>query len=116
MKKFLEGFIHAFDGILSAVKSERNLKVHLGFMLAVIVAGLIFRISLLEWLFCFVCFMMVISAELFNTAIEATVDLCTEERKPLAKKAKDVAAGAVLVTAFFSAIIGLIIFVPKLFR
>ena len=67
-----------------------------------------------EWIICIILFGLVISAEIMNTAIEATVDLVTRERHPLAGKAKDTAAGAVLVLAIVSAIIGAIIFVPKI--
>ena len=64
--------------------------------------------------FVFCCLVLVISLELVNTAIEAVVDLCTQEYHPLAKIAKDTAAGAVLISAIASVVIGLIIFVPKI--
>ena len=117
MKKepLIRSFGYAFEGIINTVKSERNMKIHCGFMLAVVVCGFIFRLTYTEWLICLVLFGLVTSLELVNTAVEAVVDLVTEERKPLAKKAKDAAAGAVLVSAIFAAIIGLIIFVPKPF-
>ena len=67
-----------------------------------------------EWLTCLILFALVMSLELVNTAVEATVDLATKVYDPLAKKAKDAAAGAVLIAAIFAAIIGLWIFVPKL--
>ena len=63
---------------------------------------------------CFILFGLILALELVNTAVEATVDLFTEERKPLAKKAKDAAAGAVLIVAIFAAVIGILIFIPKL--
>ena len=79
-----------------------------------IIAGFMFEISLVEWCVCFILFGLILSLELVNTAIEAVVDLVTEERKSLAKIAKDTAAGAVLVSAIMAIVIGLIIFVPKL--
>lgn len=117
MKKepLIRSFGYAFEGIINTVKAERNMKIHCGFMLAVVVCGFIFRLTYTEWLICLALFGLVTSLELVNTAVEAVVDLVTEERKPLAKKAKDAAAGAVLVSAIFAAIIGLIIFVPKPF-
>ncbi len=117
MKKepLIRSFGYAFEGIINTVKGERNMKIHCGFMLAVVVCGFIFRLTYTEWLICLALFGLVTSLELVNTAVEAVVDLVTEERKPLAKKAKDAAAGAVLVSAIFAAIIGLIIFVPKPF-
>ncbi len=108
-------FGYAFEGIWNTVKSERNMQIHLGFTVCVIIAGLIFRISKSEWLFCLVLFGQVMSLELVNTALEAAVDVATDEWKPLAKKAKDAAAGAVLVSAIMAAVIGLLIFIPRLF-
>ena len=106
-------FGYAFEGIWNTVKSERNMQIHLAFTVCVIIAGLIFRIS--KWLFCLVLFGQVMSLELVNTALEAAIDVATDEWKPLAKKAKDAAAGAVLVSAIIAAIIGLLIFIPRLF-
>ena len=112
--KIINSFKYAIEGIKSSLKTERNLKIHFVFMILVIICGVIFKISLLEWLICISLFALVISAELFNTAIEITVDLAMPKINPKAKLAKDISAGAVLVTAFLSAIIGLIIFIPKL--
>ena len=78
----------------------------------VVIAGLILGISVTEWCICLGLFGMVMALELVNTAVEAVVDLVTEERKPLAKIAKDTAAGAVLFTAIMAVIIGCIIFIP----
>ncbi len=108
-------FGYAFEGIWNTVKSERNMQIHLGFTVCVIIAGFIFRISKIEWLLCLVLFGQVMSLELVNTALEAAVDVATDEWKPLAKKAKDAAAGAVLVSAIIAALIGLWIFIPRLF-
>ena len=78
------------------------------------VFGIWLQISKTDWITCFILFGLILALELVNTAIEATVDLCTEERRPLAKKAKDAAAGAVLIAAVFAAIIGVMIFIPRL--
>jgi diacylglycerol kinase (ATP) len=117
MKKnpLYKSFGYAFQGIGNTIRSERNIKIHLTVMTLVIVFGIFLHLSVTEWFVCLILFGQVISLELVNTAIEAAVDLATKEKHPLAKKAKDAAAGAVLVSAIFAAIIGLIIFIPKLF-
>ena len=89
------------------------MKIHILMMLLVAIAGIILRISVIEWIICIILFAIVISAELFNTAIETVVNMITMEKNEKAKIAKDVSAGAVLVTAIGSAIVGLIIFIPK---
>ena len=78
------------------------------------IAGAALGITPTEWCICLTLFGLVIALELVNTAIESVVDLVTTERKPLAKTAKDTAAGAVLVAAIMAAIVGLIIFVPRI--
>lgn len=110
-----KSFSYAFAGIFACIRKERNIKIHCVFMFLVILVGLILRLSVTEWCICFILFGLILSLELINTAVESVVDLVTEERKPLAKLAKDTAAGAVLISAIMAAIIGLIIFVPKLF-
>ena len=114
MIKFLKSFKYAFEGIASSIKSERNVIVHFLIMILVIISGLCFHISKTEWLICIILFGLVISAELMNTAIETTLDLCHPEKNDKVKLAKDVAAGSVLVTAISAAIIGLLIFIPKI--
>ena len=112
-KKLINSFKYAFKGIGSAFLTERNMKIHVTMMMLVIICGIIFKISIFEWLVCIACFAIVIGGEMFNTAIEQVVDIAMPEKDPRAKLAKDVAAGGVLVFAIASAIIGLIIFVPK---
>ncbi|MDD6666391.1 MAG: diacylglycerol kinase family protein [Lachnospiraceae bacterium] len=116
MKKdpLYKSFGYAFQGIGTTIKRERNIKIHLLAVICVVLVGLLVHLSKTEWLICFVLFGLVISLELVNTAIEAVVDLVTEERKPLAKIAKDAAAGAVLVSAIMAAIIGFWIFIPRI--
>ena len=108
-----KSFGYAFEGIFTGIKKERNMKIHCLAMLCVVVAGFVFRISVSEWCICLILFGMILSLELVNTAMEAVVDLVTEERRPLAKLAKDTAAGAVLIAAIMAAGVGLLIFVPK---
>ena len=114
IKKLIKSFGYAFNGIKETIKNEQNIKVHLLIMCFVIVAGIIFKITKFEWIMCIILFGLVISAELFNTSIENTVDLITETKNEKARIAKDAAAGAVLIIAIASAIIGLIIFVPRI--
>ena len=106
-------FLCAFRGIFNAVKSERNVKIDIIMAILVIVSGFILKIDTTEWFICLILIALVISAELMNTAIEAVVDMYTREKNPLAKRAKDIAAGSVLVLAIMSAIIGGIIFIPR---
>ena len=113
-KKLINSFKYALTGIKSAFKSERNMKIHITAMILVINLGLVLKISTSEWIVSFFCFAIVISAELFNTAIEITVDLAMPKKNEEAKRAKDIAAGGVLVCAIFSAFIGILIFLPKI--
>lgn len=113
-KKLINSFKYAFTGMWSAYKSERNMKIHIAVAILVILFGVFLQISTYEWIACTVCFAMVIGAEMFNTAIETVVDIAMPKKDERAKKAKDVAAGGVLVFAIGSAIIGSIIFIPKI--
>jgi len=110
----LSSFRLAISGILTAIKQERNVKIHLVISILVIVLGIINDLSKQEWLFIAFCIGLVISLELVNTAIERVVDLVTDKYHPLAKEAKDIAAGAVFVAAILSVIVGGIIFIPKI--
>ena len=112
-KHLIYSFKYAFQGIASAFKTERNMKIHVTAVVLVTIAGLFFKISKIEWMICIILFGMVISLELANTAIETTVDIAMPEKNEKAKLAKDVAAGAVLVLAIGSVIIGLIIMITK---
>ena len=89
------------------------MKIHCVMAVLVVAAGVILRLSLVEWCICLGLFGLVMALELVNTAVEAVVDLVTGEYHPLAKIAKDTAAGAVLIAAIMAAAAGLIIFVPK---
>ena len=87
------------------------MKIHCVAMVCVVIAGFVFHITPVEWCICLALFGLVMALEMVNTAVEAVVDLVTEE---LAKLAKDAAAGAVLIAAIMAAIAGMIIFIPKL--
>lgn len=107
-------FIYALKGWKQAIKTERNLKFDCIMAIIVIILGIIFKISVNEWIICLLLIGIVISSELMNTAIETVVDMYTREKNNMAEKAKDISAGAVLITAIISAIIGCIIFIPKI--
>lgn len=109
-----KSFGYAFEGIFTCIRNERNIKIHCTVAILVVIAGAVLGITPIEWCICLTLFGLVIALELVNTAIESVVDLVTTERKPLAKTAKDTAAGAVLVAAIMAAIVGLIIFVPRI--
>lgn len=111
--KFINSFKYPIKGLRYAYRNEQNLAVDVGVALIVIIAGFLFRINVTEWAILILTVGLVISCELVNTAIEAVVDLVTEEYHPLAKVAKDTAAAAVFVFAIISVVIGLIIFLPK---
>ena len=114
IKRLFKSFKYATEGIIYAFKYEQNIIVHTIVALAVIIMGILLKISNFEWLICFILFGLVIATELINTSIEAMVDLICPRKDPLAKIAKDTASGAVLVFASIAAISGLIIFIPKI--
>jgi len=85
MKRFLNSFVHAFEGIIRTIKEERNIKIHLLAVIVVISMGLIYKISIVEWMICLVLFGLVISTEIINTSIERAVDLISKEKMELIK-------------------------------
>ncbi|MGT2704510.1 MULTISPECIES: diacylglycerol kinase family protein [Streptococcus] len=105
----------ALTGIFTAFKEERNMRKHALSAILAIVAGFLFGISVTEWLFLLLSVSLVIAFEIMNSALENVVDLASDYHfSMLAKNAKDMAAGAVLVISGFALVTGLIIFVPKL--
>lgn len=115
LKKRIESFKYAIKGIQTLFKSEIHAKIHLIFTILVVFMALYFQVSRLEWMFIILSIAFVFSAEAFNTALEQITNLVSPEHHPIAGKVKDLAAGAVLISAIGAAIIGLIIFLPKLF-
>lgn len=113
--RFWKSFSYALTGIKTALLMERNMRIHFFISLVVIGCSIFFSISKLEWLFVIVAIGGIFSLELMNSAVERVVDLITEEYHPLAKQAKDLAAGAVLIYAIIVAVIGMMIFLPHLF-
>ena len=113
-KRLINSFKYASEGIKQSYKGEQNLKIHTFIAILVIVFGFFLKISYFEWLVCLLLIGLVLMTEFFNTAIEYVVDLASPRIHPLAKAAKDTASAGVLIMAIISAVIGLLIFVPKL--
>lgn len=112
--RLVRSFGYAFKGIGYAASTQLNFRVHVCAMLLVICLGVVLHISVAEWCCITICIGLVLAAELINTAIETLTDLVSLEYNEKAGRVKDVAAGAVLITAIFAVITGAIIFVPKL--
>ncbi len=105
---------HAIDGIDYTISHERNFKIELCFAILVIIASVILKVNITEWVILTLTIAMVLVLEIINTSIERCVDLVTKEYEDLAKIAKDTAAGAVFVMSIFSVSIGICIFLPKI--
>ncbi|GAF17995.1 diacylglycerol kinase [Bacillus sp. JCM 19046] len=114
ISRLFRSFAYAFSGIMYVVKNEQNMQIHLFGAVVVFIAAWFFSISSFEWIILLIVVGGVLTAETFNTAIERTVDLVTEEFHPMAKRAKDISAASVFVFCIFAFIIGLWIFVPYL--
>ncbi|WNS82390.1 diacylglycerol kinase family protein [Domibacillus sp. DTU_2020_1001157_1_SI_ALB_TIR_016] len=113
IKRLFSSFRFAGNGLKLAL-SEPNMRVHIAAGILISAAGFIFELTRTEWCVMLLTIAGVMSLEMVNTAIEKTVDLVTEEYRPLAKMAKDLAAGAVLLFAIAAVIIGCLLFIPKL--
>ncbi len=114
--KFIAGFGHAFIGLWYALRTQRNARVHVSIAILALLLAIILRISAVEFAMVFVAITSVFIAEMFNTVFELCIDLASPEYHPLAKIAKDVAAGAVLLSAILSVVIGSFVFGPHLWR
>jgi len=114
LRKILDSFDYAVAGIIYAIQTQRNMKIHLAAAILVLALSVYLRISSRELLIIFFAIVLVIMAELFNTAIEAVVDLSVQDVHPLARTAKNVAAGAVLMAALNSLVVAYIIIYPRL--
>jgi diacylglycerol kinase len=110
----LRSIAHAVDGIGFLARHEPNMRLHLGAAVAVMTAGIWFGLSAAEWLWIIFAIALVLVAEAFNTAVEQTCNAVSREFHPAIKAAKDVAAGAVLISAIAAALIGALTFVPHI--
>lgn len=111
---FRKSMKHAIDGIIHAIRTERNFRIHLVLLSLTTIAGLYFDITTTEWLSITIIASMVLFSELINTAVENTLDWLEPNHHETVKIVKDVCAGAVLVCAIGAAIIGIIIFTPHI--
>lgn len=108
-------FGFAVRGLRVLFASEQNARIHAGATVAIVLVGMYFRISVGDWLWLTVAVTLVWATEAINTSIEFLTDLVSPGFDPLAEKAKDVAAGAVLVTAIGAVVIGILVFAPYVF-
>lgn len=115
-KNFIDAWKKAFSGIWYSIKTQRNIKVQLCIALVIILACIIFKLSYIEVIILVFVTMLVIAMEVMNTAIETVVNLYTDKYHPLAKIAKDVAAGAVVITAINAVIVAIIMFAGKILQ
>ncbi len=114
-QSFARSIWNALKGLKWAMKTERNLKIQLGMLGLITILGWFLKFSSVDWVMIILASALVIITEMINTAIEITVDMfCHNEFNILAKKAKDIAAGAVLIGSITSVIIGAIVIIPKL--
>jgi undecaprenol kinase len=111
MSRFLQSFAHAWDGVVDAARVQPNLTIHMVIAALVLVAAIALHVAVWGFVDIVVLIALVLGLELMNTAIEAYVDLATLELHPVAKRAKDAAAGAVLVASACSVLAGLAIFI-----
>jgi diacylglycerol kinase (ATP) len=112
--KLLKSFSYAIEGMMHTLKTQRNMRIHFIVAFLAMVLTLVLDVERLEIVLIFTSIIMVVAAEMINTAIEAVVDLVTHDYHPLAKVAKDVAASAVLLTALHAVIVGFFVFADKI--
>jgi diacylglycerol kinase len=115
-KQRLTSFKYAFNGLSNLVKTQPNARIHLLVMAAVLVAGILLQLTFTEWAILLLTIGLVLAAEAFNTALEYLTDLVSPDYHPLAGKTKDVAAAAVLIAAITAVLVGIFLFLPKLWK
>lgn len=116
MQKFLRSFTYAWQGIVYAVGTQLNMRVHLTVSLAAIALSLWLGISRLEWMLLLITLAQVLSLEIINTALEVSLDFICKEHNPAIGHAKDLAAGAVLISALFAIGVGVLLWGPRLWH
>jgi len=114
VRKLLDSFNYAAAGVIYTLRTQRNMRIHITAALLVLGLGLYLRVSTRDLLFLFFAIVLVIMAEMFNTAVEVAVDLYVQHFHPLAQIAKNVAAGAVLMAALNSIVVAYIVIYPRL--
>ncbi len=111
---FFRSFVYAAAGLGYTMRTQRNMRVHVAIAVVAAIVGVFLRISLIAFAILALTIATVLVAEMFNTVIEACLDIVTPEYHPLAKIAKDVAAGAVLISSILAVVIGLLLFLPPI--
>jgi diacylglycerol kinase len=111
---FLKSFVYAFEGIMHVAVTQRNMRVHITIAMVIALLGVWLGITMVEWAIIALTMGVVFAAEMMNTVVERLVDLLSPDHHPLAKAAKDAAAGAVLILAIFAVLVGLFILGPRL--
>lgn len=119
LKKFtlqdrIRSFGNAFRGLWVMLKNEHNFKIQIFILFLVIIAGLLFKITIPEWMAVALVSALVLSAECFNSALEDLWDTVSKENDPVIQRSKDIAAAGVLVSALISIIVGFLIFIPRI--
>ncbi len=114
MKRFIDSMNYALSGIIHAFKTEKNMKIHFAVALVVIISSILLHVTRFELIAIVISITLVMLAELLNTAVEAIVDLITSEYHELARIAKNVAAGAVVLTAVNALVVGYLVFFRKI--
>lgn len=114
ISKQLKSFTYAFNGLKILVREEHNAWIHIAITVCVVIAGFLLHISLIEWIAVILCVGLVFSLESINSAIENLADFVSPQKNEIIKKAKDLSAAAVLIAAFCSVIVGMIVFLPKI--
>ena len=113
--RVIKSFGWAFNGLKDCILHEKNFRIQYILALLVVIAGIFFSLSATEWMIILLCFSVVLSFEIINSAIEKLCDLVSPDFNLTIKKVKDMSASAVLLSAIISFIIGCIIFLPKIF-
>ena len=114
IKRLKKSFGYALKGIDDVVSNEPNMKIHVSVAILVVIMAFLLKVSMMEWIILVLLIGAVLAAETINTTIENLVDMYTKEYDEKAKVVKDTAAGTVLILAITAAIIGLMIFIPKI--
>lgn len=114
VKNRIKSFSHALNGIIALLKKEHNARIHLVAAISATILGFVLKINTTEWISIVIVIGLVILTELFNTAIERLADLVDPNRNELIGQIKDYSAGAVLIAAIVSLIVGGLIFIPKI--
>lgn len=116
MIKFLKSFVYALKGIVTALRTQQNMRIHLAAVVLVTTAGIFLQLSAIEWSVIALTYGSVLVAEMVNTAFEILVDMISPEHNEQAGMVKDVAAGAVLLAAIIAAVVAVYIFGNKIFN